>query len=511
MERASIEKRRCASARAGDPVSTGSGVVRAVQCAVALFLLVAAARPILARSNRGERADPRTSYGRVAARGLSGDLVRISPHTTNAILRRRDDAYCQMAGKLRRPDDRRYQFAVSLKLQDGGFGNTSDVDVKVTDRAVYLKEHLTLRFDIPRQDARRGQFKRRVKQAVAELLDDRLEMVQVRGGKRLPLRLSVELHDQPPTQPGDPTRTERATIEVKAGSGRSDAATLYLEDSTRVIAHELVHRMLAAPDEYIDAESKIKAPDRNPRHRDFKTLLGFDPGSLMRCTYDSPTLLPYHGAAVARLLGRLTGEKHVVALKPEHRFVSTRPREEVLETVYSRAQDALEKQLDRRLTRAGWREYDRDPIYAPKGSYPEFRRGLIKYLAYEKLSRFRRRDLARKLEPKMIDRYQIVRALGAMVGSQTLERLATKHGAKCVEKLEERLASRITPAGRQLIDGGRTRRPLREVLESMDWYAAAEKSHDLLIRVYGTTPQTEAIRAQIRDNVLPPLDLSSLF
>ena len=74
----------------------------------------------------------------------------------------------------------------------------------------------------------------------------------------------------------------------------------------------------------------------------------------------------------------------------------------------------------------------------------------------------------------------------------------------CVEKLEARLAARITPAGRRLIERHGIRHPLGEILRDVT-LQRGEVLFDELVGIYGTTPRTAAVRQQIVKNRPPPI------
>jgi hypothetical protein len=89
---------------------------------------------------------------------------------------------------------------------------------------------------------------------------------------------------------------------VKPGSGREDADTLYLNSSKETIAHEFTHRILAAPDEYEDEESKREAPNRNLAYEGMENNQLERPYISLMKNSQSGMLLPRHALAIAGML-----------------------------------------------------------------------------------------------------------------------------------------------------------------------------------------------------------------
>jgi len=228
-------------------------------------------------------------------------LIRVSElwgNQTPAV----QEKYGQTAGEVMPAIADDYQFSIRLRGRDDCYSAEARIDVRVTDNEVWLCETVDLRMEMIDRD-RHDFVRASIRAAVSEHLDNKLDIVETEGNvhKRRRLRLEVRFLDN-----YDGVQSEIYPITVRPGSGRADAATLYLNSSPKMIAHEMAHRMLAAVDEYEDSESRTRAPLRRLAYEGIEkgSLTGPQP-SLMN-DHEVGVLLPRHGLAIAGILRHAT-------------------------------------------------------------------------------------------------------------------------------------------------------------------------------------------------------------
>jgi|GEM_PF-5408624 len=429
----------------------------------------------------------------IRPRGIAlGDEARMSKA-------QRRERYYQAYGEIRATPLRDFQFGATLKGKNGNFGDTTQIEVRLTPTTVELKQRLHLVFDSSIGRRQRSEFKARLENAITAHLDQRLELVsEIRpNSSRRRLRLGVEFVDDV-AQFADAEKKSQATIRVVRGSGRANTGKLFLNSTDGTLAHEMAHRMLNADDEYFDTESLRKASGRNYRQRNFQDTLGYDPGSLMRSSSKTPTLLSSHAATIGRLIGNVAGEKMAVSLAPEFRFAKRPPP---IDKQIMRAEmkylDAAVKQIER----AGWSGGQERSMYGPKNVFVGFREGLIKYLGHRRLlKKFGDTEEVRRVEPTLSGEYCLVSVVATMVGEETFVRLIDAHGRGAIDKFEDLLASRITDEGREALRRERVTEPLKHVLNEMDGFFRPTRQHKELVFFFGKLPTSDAMAARLAEN-----------
>ncbi len=208
------------------------------------------------------------------------------------------EKYGQSAGEVRPAIADDYQFSIRLRLRDEGYWQDARIDVRVTDTEVWLCETVDLRME--RIDRNRHiSVRHSIRAAVSEHLDNKLDIVETQGNVHTRRRLRLEVRF-----PDNDTVVESKTypVTVWPGNGRANSTTLYLQSSLKAIAHEFAHRMLGAPDEYEDEESKRLAPQRKLAYTGIENESLTRPKRSLMNDHRVGLLLPRHALAIAGTL-----------------------------------------------------------------------------------------------------------------------------------------------------------------------------------------------------------------
>ena len=426
--------------------------------------------------------------------------------------------YYQAAGELAPAEDPGYQFSVRLGVRDDRFATSSRIDVRVTPTEVQLLQHVTLQFDAGTPEYTRAAVRRLIQEAVAEKLDNKLDVVESRDGRQLRRALRLAVAFLPDAADGGPQNLGEDILRVRSGSGRADAATLYLSSSKGVVAHEMAHRMLAAEDEYEDAESLVKAPERLVRGFDVDEEIAGAGRARLMANSESGVLFPKHALAIAGLLRRALSTaddptKFAIAFPASQQALAAVPAPEMQLKRATRAAEDGRRLIEDKLTDAGWEEPDDDYGGAwDRQRHPViFRRALPRYIAdRDALNRYPLDDDTRSRHffslpadlflDHLVERlgYERFRAI-VVPGDDAVKGFGKYfHEGRVIAGIAEALHDSLTEKGRLLIKRwGSEPEGVREALATLD--RSASTAFGALVLLYGETAGTARAREAIQD------------
>jgi hypothetical protein len=272
-----------------------------------------------------------------------------------------------------------------LGARDDHYKIVTRVDVKVTESEVCLLQHVALQFTSEVTEGERRSFEACVSSAVRDKLDNKLDLVELRGSEETKRRLRIAVNFDIAAFPPSVCSMIRPLV-VNTGHTRANAERLLLSSGPGAIAHEFAHRILAAEDEYHDAESRHYAPERRVRWFELEEAdVGKGSERLMRSHRDG-VLFPSNAAAIANILEKvLSGgdgcSKFSVAFAPHEKPRDEFKRYELSRIRFNREVRRRAAVIEDKFAEMGWVERVNAANWTPKMRPVLFRELISNYVA----------------------------------------------------------------------------------------------------------------------------------